>query len=564
MDRIPFQALLENVSFLLVILIVAPVLGVCMASLFEIRIYQQRPKKMELAFCRLCGFDPREEMDWIQYAKSMLTLNGLGFLLLFVMLIFQDKLPWNPHAFPGLSFALAFNIAASFSTNTDWQSYAGETTLSYFSQMVGLTVQNFLSASIGFCAMLALIRGIASSATNTLGNFWCDFFRTVTFIFLPLSFILALILIQQGVIQTLNPPVEVTTLEQARQVIPVGPAASQVAIKQLGTNGGGFFNANGAHPFENPTPFTNGLEILAIVLVPVASCFTYGLLLKSRRHALMIFFTLLFLLSIGLFLALYTEYVRLKPYEGYLFLEGKEMRNGVSGSVLWNVLSAASANGSVNASLDSMAPLTGGLVLFFILLREVVFGGIGTGLCTLTMFMLPTVFYASLMVGHSPHYLGKKIHLREIQWAMFGILIPSVCIILGTIGTTFLSKNEYYLHEHGPHALTQILFASASTVANNGSAFAGFTRSLPIAQIGWGVLMIIGRLAVLIPTLIIAGSLAGKIRVLKTAAVPDNSSPLFAFLLVSIILSIVLFLYFPFLCLGPMLEHILVQKGTVF
>ena len=513
---------------------------------------------------RLSGIDAQKEMPWTTYGKNLLVFNLIGFLVLFLILKLQSFLPFNPQNFPAVSWSLAFNTAVSFTTNTNWQAYTGETTLSYFSQMLGLTVQNFLSAASGLAALLVLLRGFTRKTSSTVGNFWVDLVRSVVYIFLPLSFIFALFLMSQGVVQTLSPYVEVQTLEQAKQIIPLGPVASQVAIKQLGTNGGGFFNANGAHPFENPSGLTNLLETLAILLIPAALLYTYGLWIGSKRHAWILFFVMLLLWGGGVALSLYSEFT----WDTSLFcgplLEGKESRFGITQSALWSVSTTATSNGSVNAMLDSLTPLAGGVSLFNIMLGELIFGGVGVGLCSMLMFTLLTVFLAGLMVGRTPEYLGKKIEKREMQWVVLAVIMPGALILIGAGISCVLPVALTSLTNAGPHGLSEILYAFASSSGNNGSAFAGLNADTLYYNLFLGVVMILSRVAILLPSLAIGGLMAAK----KTSPLSEGTfstnSFLFAMLLFSVIMIVGALTFFPALSLGPLVEHLLMLNGQSF
>lgn len=513
---------------------------------------------------RLSGIDAQKEMSWTTYGKNLLAFNLIGFTILFLCLIFQSSLPLNPQNFPAVSWSLAFNTAVSFTTNTNWQAYAGETTLSYFSQMFGLTVQNFLSAASGLAALLVLLRGFTRKTSSTVGNFWVDLVRSIVYIFLPLSFIFALFLMSQGVIQTLSPYVELQTLEQEKQIIPLGPVASQVAIKQLGTNGGGFFNANGAHPFENPSGLTNLLETLAILLIPAALLYTYGLWIGSKRHAWILFCVMLLLWGGGVALSLFSEFTWDTSLLSGPLLEGKESRFGIAQSALWSVSTTATSNGSVNAMLDSLTPLAGGVSLFNIMLGELIFGGVGVGLCSMLMFTLLTVFLAGLMVGRTPEYLGKKIEKREMQWVVLAVIMPGALILIGAGVSCVLPVALSSVTNAGPHGLSEILYAFASSSGNNGSAFAGLNADTLYYNLFLGVVMILSRVAILLPSLAIGGLMAAK----KTSPLSEGTfstnSFLFAMLLLSVIMIVGALTFFPALSLGPLVEHLLMLNGQSF
>lgn len=534
-------------------------------------IYLQKPRWAKILFewlenlCyRLAGVNANEEMGWKEYVKSLLLFNFIGFIALFFLLLFQHLLPLNPQKFPGVPWPLAFNIAASFVTNTNWQSYAGETTLSYFSQMVGLTVQNFLSAATGLAALIALLRGISRKSSETIGNFWTDLVRSVVYIFLPLSIILSIVLIGEGVVQTLSPYVEVATLENGNQIIPLGPTASQVAIKQLGTNGGGFFNTNSAHPFENPTALSNFFEMLSLMMIPAALTLTYGKMIGSRRQGWLLFWLMFLLWFLGLLLSNFSENL-LNPSLGNLsFLEGKETRFGPTFSILWSTSTTATANGSVNTMLDSLSPLSGGVALFNMMVGEVIFGGIGTGLAGMIMFVILTVFLSGLMVGRTPEYLGKKIEKREMQWVVVAILTPGFLMLLGSGMTCMLKNALLSLANKGPHGLTEILYAFTSASANNGSSFAGLNANTDYYNLLIGIIMLLARIAIIVPSLAIAGLLARKRYTPPCQGTFTTDNALFFILLLCVVIIIGALTFFPALSLGPISEQILMLKGKTF
>ncbi len=552
---------LEILLFFFALAVAAPLMGRYMAHVYCDRIILLHP--IESVIYRICGVDEHQEMGWKEYLKALLFFNVLGFLFLFSILIFQDQLPFNPENFPGLSIDLAFNVAASFVTNTNWQSYAGETTLSYFSQMAGLTGQNFLSAATGMCAFVALARGIQKKQSGALGNFWVDLTRTLIYILLPLAIIFSLILVEEGVVQTLSPYAEVTPLEGDVQKIPLGPVASQVAIKQLGTNGGGFFNANSAHPFENPTRTSNFFEAFALLWIPAASLFTFGILIKDHKHALLLFWAMLILFFTGLAVALYAQELH-SPLLPTPSLEGMEVRFGTANSILWAVSTTSSANGSVNAMLSSFSPLAGGIALFNILIGELIFGGVGVGMCSILMFTLLTVFLSGLMVGRTPQYMGKKIDKWDVQWVMAAVLIPGSLILIGTAISSVIPLALSGVSQKGPHGLTEILYAFASAAGNNGSAFAGLSANTIYYNLFLGIVMILGRLSILIPTLAIAGSLANKNIAPVTIGTFATDNFLFLTLLIGVILIVGALTFFPVLCLGPIIEHLLMLEGRFF
>ncbi len=552
--------------FSLLLILIIPLLGKHIATIFSDNFTPKFDllQKIEGISYRVCGLNPKEEMSWKAYALSLLYLNLIGFLFLLLMQLYQNYLPLNPQNLPGVPFPLAFNTAMSFVTNTNWQSYSGETTLSYFVQMAGLTVQNFLSAATGLAAMLALVRGIARKSTNTIGNFWVDLNRAILYLLLPLSFLFAIVLVSEGVIQTFSPYVEITTLEKEKQIIALGPVASQEAIKQLGTNGGGFFNANSAHPFENPSALSNFLETFTLLLIPAASVYAYGIMSGSKQGAWLLLLAMFILWYGGIFLSVYSEHFRNPIMEGYPLLEGKESRFGVANTLLWSVSTTASANGSVNGMISSLSPLAGGVSLFNIMLGELIFGGVGVGLCSMIMFVLLTVFLSGLMVGRTPEYLGKRIEKQEILWVMLAVLGPGALILIGSGFSSISPGALSSLGNSGPHGLTEILYAFSSCSGNNGSAFAGLNANTNYYNFVLALTMLLGRIAILLPSLALAGLLAGKKITPPSSGTFSTNSFLFLILLISVILIVGALTFFPALSLGPLVEQLLMLKGESF
>ncbi len=504
------------------------------------------------------------EMDWKGYAGALLLFSLTGFLFTFALQLFQASLPLNPQALPAVSWHSALNTAISFVTNTNWQSYAGETTLSYLVQMTALTVQNFVSAAAGMSVAVALARGIARKNTPLIGNFWQDLVRGTTYILLPFSLILSGALLTQGVIQNFSPAVEVTTFEGGKQSIPMGPAASQIAIKQLGTNGGGYFNANSAHPLENPTPLSNWLQLISLLLIPAGFAFLFGELTRNHRQGTVLFATMMTLLVAGLGISLWAEYGANPALGGSALMEGKESRFGVTNTILWSTFTTAASNGSVNAMHSSLSPLAGGVALFNIMLGEIIFGGVGSGLYGMVLFVILTVFLAGLMVGRTPEYLGKKIEAREIRMTLLGILLPSSAILVGAGLSVILPVALSSLANPGPHGLTEILYAFTSAAGNNGSAFAGLNANTPYYNLTLGLAMVIGRFGVILPVLAIAGSLAEKKYSPPSFGTFTTDNGLFVALLLSVILIVGGLTFFPVLSLGPIIEHLLMQAGRTF
>jgi potassium-transporting ATPase potassium-binding subunit len=558
--------IIQLLLYVLVLLLLTPILGKIMAKIFEGKRTFLSPMFgwLERLMYKLSGIDPEKEMNWRAYTLAMLTFNFFGFMAVFLLQFFQSKLPFNPQHLSDVSWHLAFNTAVSFMTNTNWQSYAGEVTLSYLVQMLGLTVQNFVSAATGIAVMLALARGIARKTTDGIGNFWLDLTRSTVYVLLPLSILLTVFLVGEGVVQNFSSYQIVTTMEGAQQTIPLGPAASQIAIKQLGTNGGGFFNTNSAYPYENPTPFSNFLEMLSILLVASGLVYTFGILVKAKRHAWVVWGVMMVMFIGGLTISLWSEYST-NPVTGVAGgMEGKETRFGVANTVLWSVATTAASNGSVNGMHDSLSPLSSAVALLNMKLGEIIFGGVGAGMYGMMIFILLTVFIAGLMVGRTPEYLGKKIESFEVRMAAIAMLLPSVGILIFTAIACTSEAGLAGLNNQGPHGFSEILYAFASTAGNNGSAFAGLTTNTPFYDIVLGINMLIGRFGVIIPMLAIAGSLAKKrITPLSSGTFPTDTI-LFGALLLGTILIIGALTFFPTQALGPIMEHFLMLHGRTF
>lgn len=552
--------------FFLILIAFTPVLGRYMANVFEglPNIGHTCLGWLENLTYRIGGIDPKHEMSWQEYLKALFLFNLVGFIALFLLQIFQGWLPLNTQHFPGVPWPLAFNTAASFTTNTNLQAYAGESTLSYFTQMVGLTVQNFLSAATGSAVLLALIRGLVRRTSSSIGNFWVDMVRTVVYLLIPLSIVLAVLLVGQGVIQNFSPYVDVTTIENAHQTIPMGPVASQEAIKQLGTNGGGFFNANSAHPFENPTALSNFLEMLAILLIPAAATYMYGIMIGSRKHGWLLFTLMLGFCLGGIAISLYSENLKDPVTAAHPLLEGIETRFGITNTSLWSVATTDTSNGSTNAVLSSLSPLAGGIAMFNMMLGELVFGGIGVGLCSMIMFILLTVFLSGLMVGRTPEYLGKKIEKREMQWVMVSVLMPGILILIGTGLSSILPVALSSLSHEGPHGFSELLYAFTSAAGNNGSSFAGLNLNTMFFNLSLGFIMLAARAAIIVPCIAIAGLLAQKKITPVSVGTFSVNTFLFAFLLAGVILIVGALTFFPALSLGPIIEHVLMLEGRSF
>lgn len=532
---------------------------------------------IERVIYRLCGIDANAESSWQRYAAALLLFNFIGFGAVYLLQRWQDVLPLNPQNFSSVGADSAFNTAMSFASNTNWQGYGGESTMSYLTQMLGLGVQNFLSAASGMSVLIALIRGFARRQAGQIGNFHVDTTRGTLYILLPLSVLLAVALVSQGVVQSFS-AYQTADLVQAGQVaqqtIPLGPAASQVAIKQLGTNGGGFFNANSAHPFENPTPLTNFLEVLSILLIPAALCYTFGRMVKDTRQGWAVFAAMMIIflpLTFGVFSAEQSGNPRFEtldvdqassPVQSGGNMEGKEVRFGIANSALWAAATTAASNGSVNSMHDSYTPLGGLVPLWLMQLGEVVFGGTGSGLYGMLMFAIVAVFIAGLMVGRTPEYLGKKIEAYEVKMASLVLLIPCVVVLVGTAIAVALPAGTSSIANPGAHGFSEILYAFSSAGNNNGSAFGGLSANTPFYNIALGIAMWISRYWLMIPVLAIAGSLAAKRTVAITAGTLPTHTPLFIAMLIGVVLMVGALTFLPSLALGPIVEHLqMIGKG---
>jgi K+-transporting ATPase ATPase A chain len=525
---------------------------------------------VERGFYRLAGVDPAREQDWFAYTIAMLAFSIAGFLVLYGVQRLQGVLPLNPRGFDAVPPDLAFNTSISFITNTNWQNYAGETTMSHLTQMLGLTVHNFVSAATGLAMAFALVRGFARSSAVTVGNFWADLTRIALYILLPIAVLGAVLLIALGVPQTLVGSVDATTLEGAKQTIAIGPMASQEIIKELGTNGGGFFNANSAHPFENPNAWTNLVEIWAILLIPIASVLAFGRVVGDRRQGWAILAAMAVFLIAGIGVAYWSETagnpiltaLGVDPSAGNV--EGKEVRFGQAMTALFTAATSGTSTGAVNAMFDSLTPL-GGLVPMFNLLAGCIWpGGVGSGLYGFLVVAIIAVFVAGLMVGRTPEYLGKKIETREMKLAMLAVLIYPL-VVLGFAGASVLLQTALdSLNNSGPHGLSEIIYAYASTNANNGSAFAGLNGNTLWFNSTLGIAMLLGRFAFVVPVLALAGSLAAKKKIPASAGTFPTDGPLFVGLLVGVIVILYLLQYLPALSLAPIVEHFLMLDGKTF
>ncbi|SFA74157.1 potassium-transporting ATPase subunit KdpA [Azotobacter beijerinckii] len=556
-------------AFLAVLLLTTKPLGLYIAHLMEGRLRWARP--LENGLYRLCGVRPDEEMNWLRYALALLLFNILGVLAVYGLQRLQVVLPLNPQQMAAVAPDSAFNTAVSFVTNTNWQGYAGESTLGYLVQMLGLTVQNFLSAATGIVVVIALIRGLARHSASTLGNAWVDLSRATLYLLLPLSLAMAVFLVGQGVIQNFDAYREVATLEPAQsgpQLLAMGPVASQEAIKMLGTNGGGFFNANSAHPFENPTPLTNFVQMLAIFLIPAALCVTFGRMVGDTRQGWAILAAMTLLFVVGACAAMSFEQQgnpRLAAlgvdqaagaWQAGGNMEGKETRFGIADSALFATITTAASCGAVNAMHDSFTPLGGLVPLANMQLGEVVFGGVGTGLYGMLVFAILAVFIAGLMIGRTPEYLGKKIETYEMKMSALAILVTPLLVLLGTALAVSTEAGRAGIANPGAHGFSEILYALTSAGNNNGSAFAGLSANTPFYNLLLAAVMWLGRFGVIVPVLAMAGSLAAKKRLAATAGTLPTHTPLFVALLIGTVLLLGLLNYVPTLALGPVVEHL--------
>ncbi len=533
---------------------------------------------VERVIYRAFFVDEKKAMDWKRYAVSVIIFSTLCMFAVYTILRAQGHLPLNPQDLPGTKGHLAFNTASSFTTNTNWQSYGGESTMSYFSQMVALTVQNFVSAAVGICVVLVLIRSFARKTTNDLGNFWVDLTRCVLWVLLPLSFVLAILLVSQGVIQNFSSYKEITTVEGAKQIFAMGPAASQIAIKQLGTNGGGFFNANSAVPFENPTPFSNFLEAVSIILIPAGLTYTFGRMVGRTGQGWAIFAAMSLILLAGAFFTYGAEqtgnptladagvnqsYQTGDAAQAGGNMEGKEVRFGIADSAIWAVATTDASNGSVNSMHDSYTPLGGLIPLFNMHLGEVVFGGVGSGLYGMLIFAIISVFIAGLMIGRTPEYLGKKIGPKEMKLAGIYFLITSAMMLITTAIAVSVKQGQIGPLNAGAHGYTEILYAFSSAGANNGSAFGGLTANTSFYNTTLGISMLVCRFFPMVAILALAGALAQKTKVPETAGTLPTNSPLFVGFLVGVVIIVGGLTFFPALALGPIAEHFLVHAGVL-
>ena len=556
---------LQILVFFALVVAVTPPLGAYMFRVFEGE-RQPLPRLLgpvERALFRLGGIDARKEQTWLEYTIALLVFSALGLVVTYLIQRLQHLLPFNPQKLGAVERTLAFNTAASFTTNTNWQAYAGESTMSYATQMAGLAWHNFTSAAAGIGVALAVARGLTRrpgpDGARTLGNFWVDLTRAIVYVLLPLSIVVALVFVSHGVLQNLAPYKEVTTLEGGKQLLAMGPVASQEAIKQLGTNGGGFFNANSAHPFENPTPLTNLIQLVLIFAIPGGLTFTYGRMARDQRQGWALFAAMSVLFFAGVTVCYAAE-----AHGAWSGLEGKEQRFGVAASTLYAAVTTDASCGAVNAMHDSFTPLGGLVPLTNIALGEVIFGGVGAGLYGILVFVVLTVFIAGLMVGRTPEYLGKKIEQREMKWAMIYILIFPLLILGFSAWSAVRPSVLSTLANGGPHGLSEILYAYTSGSGNNGSAFAGSNFNTHWWNITLGIAMLAGRFLMMIPILALAGSMLNKKMVQPGPGTFPTNGVLFTALLVGVVVIVGALTFFPALSLGPVIEHFVAHAGTVY
>ncbi|MFQ9695240.1 MAG: potassium-transporting ATPase subunit KdpA [Zhenhengia sp.] len=572
------QAILQYGFYLIILVVLAIPLGSYMGKVMngEKVFLSKILLPCENFIYRMLKIDKKEDMHWKKYAMCTLAFNAIGFAFLYLLLVLQRFLPLNPENIEGNSWHLAFNTASSFITNTNWQAYSGESALSYFSQMMGLTVQNFVSAAVGIVVLFALIRGFVRVEEKGVGNFFIDMTRTILYVLIPLSIVVTLGIASQGVVQSFKPYETVTLVEPieledgsvvTEQVVPLGPAASQIAIKQLGTNGGGFMGANSAHPLENPTPFSNLLEMISILLIPAALCFTFGRNVKDKKQGIAIFSAMFIMLVIALSVIAVNEHAATPQLaqEGAVNIlaenqaggnmEGKEARFGIATSATWAAFTTAASNGSVNSMHDSYTPIGGMVTMLLMQLGEVVFGGVGCGLYGMLGFAILTVFIAGLMVGRTPEYLGKKIEPFEMKMAVLVCLATPIGILVGSGIAALIPTIADSLNNSGAHGFSELLYAYSSAGGNNGSAFAGFNANTPFLNVSIGLVMLFARFAPMVATLAIAGSLVGKKKVAVSVGTLPTHNALFVALLIFIVLLIGALSFFPALALGPIAEY---------
>jgi K+-transporting ATPase ATPase A chain len=567
-----YVLILKIVVYFLLILAVTKPLGLFMRRVFsgEKTFLDPLMRPVERLVYRIGGVDETKEHNWMQYTIAMLLFSAVGLLLTYAIQRFQHLLPLNPDKLPTVPPDLAWNTAVSFTTNTNWQAYTGEATMSHLTQMVGLTFHNFVSAATGIALAIAVIRGIARQSSKTLGNFWVDLTRATLWVLLPICVVSAVLLVSQGAIQNFHPTTQVTTVEGKVQKIPQGPVASQEAIKELGTNGGGFFNANSAHPYENPTPFTNLLEMFLIFAIGAGLTYTLGSMIGKQRHGWAVFWAMAIVFLAGAFVVTFAEqrgnpmHQRLGVAAADGNMEGKDVRFGIGDSALFAAVTTDASCGAINSWHDSFTPIGGSIPLLNIMLGEIIYGGVGSGLYGMFLFIVLTVFIAGLMVGRTPEYLGKKIEAHDVKLAMLAVLILAFSILIGTAVAAVTTAGTSSLANTGPHGLSEMTYAFTSSTGNNGSAFAGLNANTKFYNVALGLAMFFGRFLMIIPIMGIAGSLAAKKTLTETAGTFPVDGPLFTFLLIGVILIVGALTYFPVLSLGPYVEHFLMYAGKVF
>ncbi len=572
-------------AYLLALVVLGWPLGLYMAAVLEGRRTFLTPVlgPIERMCYRVAGVSPEREMTWKGYALAVLAFNVFGLLAVYLLQRAQGWLPLNPAHLGAVSTDSSINTAISFATNTNWQGYAGEVTLSYMTQMLGLAVQNFVSAASGIAVLAALIRGLTRKSSETVGNFWADLVRSTVYIMLPLSLVLALALVSQGVVQTFNGPRTATLVEATvdgegkavtEQTLPLGPAASQIAVKQLGTNGGGYYNVNSAHPFENPTPFSNFLELFAILIIPAGLCFTFGSMVGDARQGWAVFIAMTLIFVAAAVPCMWLEEAGNPRLEALGVdaapsevqpggnMEGKEVRFGPAASALWATATTAASNGSVNSMHDSFTPLGGMVPMVLMQLGEVVYGGVGSGLYGMLIFVFVAVFVAGLMVGRTPEYLGKKIEAYEMKMSALVILIPPALVLLGAAVAVAAAAGRATIFNPGVHGFSEVLYAFSSAANNNGSAFAGLGANTPFYNLTLGIAMFFARYALMVPVLALAGSLAAKKKVPAGPGTLPTHTPLFIGLIVGVVLIVGALTFFPALAVGPIVEHLMMNGAT--
>ena len=558
--------------FLATLIILALPLGRYLAKVFtcEKTLFDPVFRPIEKLIYRLSGINPDQEMNWKQYAGAVMLFNAIGAVVVYIIQLQQGWLPFNPEGLSGVpTWHSALNTAVSFMTNTNWQSYSPESTMSYFTQMTALTVQNFKSAATGIVVAIALIRGLTRKTVSTIGNFWVDLVRCIVWVLIPLSIIFTLVLVQQGAIQNLSSYLSVHTLEGVEQKLAMGPVASQEAIKMIGTNGGGFFNANSSHPFENPTPLTNFLQVLSIFLIPGALVFAFGHMSRDKRQGYAVFATMTLLFVMMLAGTYFSEMYGNPILAGMgvdspTAMEGKEVRFGIGGSALFATVTTAASCGAVNSMHDSFTPFGGFFPLLQMKLGEIIFGGVGAGFYGMMMFVVLTVFIVGLMVGRTPEYLGKKVEAWETKMATLAILAPSVVMLTGSAIAAVIEPGTSALANAGPHGLTEIVFAFDSAAANNGSAFAGLGANTLFYNVALAVNMFVGRFGVILPVLAIAGSMAEKRTSPPGLGTFPTTGGLFVVILSGVVIIVGALTFLPILTLGPVVEHLLMLQGQTF